>query len=90
MRKVALLACLVLVSLPAMAEILSCDALKTRVDAKLQSKGVQSYTLEFMPAKGSIDTADTPSAVLGTKVSKGKEVGTCDSGAKRLIYTKGN
>lgn len=88
MLKVALLACLALVSLPAMAEILSCDTLKTRVDAKLQSKGVQSYTLEFMPAKGSIDT--TASAVPGTKVSKGKEVGTCDGGTKRLIYTKGN
>jgi hypothetical protein len=48
MRKVALLAGLALVSLPAIAETLSCDALKARVDAKLQEKGVQSYTLEVM------------------------------------------
>jgi len=90
MRKVALLACLVLVSLPAMAENLSCDALKARVDAKLQAKGVQSYTLEIVAAKGSIDTTDAASAVPVSKVSKGKEVGTCDGGTKRLIYTRGN
>ena len=90
MRKVALLALLTLASLPAMAEILSCDALKARVDAKLQAKGVQSYTLEIMPAKGSNDTADTAPAQPGTNVGKGKEVGTCAGGTKRLIYTNGN
>ena len=90
MRKVALLAGLALVSLPAIAETLSCDALKARVDAKLQEKGVQSYTLEVMPAKDSMDTADTASAVAGTRPGKGKEVGTCDGGTKRLVYTKGN
>lgn len=90
MRKVALLACLTFVSLPAVAEILTCDALKARVDAKLQAKGLQTYTLEIAPAKGSVNTLDAASGVPAVKTSKGKEVGTCDGGTKRLMYTKGN
>lgn len=95
MRKVALLACLALVSLPAMAEILSCDVLKSRVDAKLQAKGVQTYTLEIVPIESSGNATNAASAVAASavsaaKVSKGKEVGTCDGGTKRLIYTRGN
>jgi len=88
MRKVALLACMTLISLPALADILTCDALKARVDAKLQAKGVPSYTLEIVPAEGISNNA--ASAVSGTNAIKGKEVGTCDGGTKRLIYTKGN
>lgn len=88
MRKVALFACLTLVTLPVAAELLPCEKLKARVDAKLQAKGVQTYTLEIVPAEGSANTAQAASAVPA--VSKGKEVGTCDAGTKRLIYTRGN
>ena len=90
MRKVALLACLALISLPSMAEILSCDDLRVRVDAKLQAKGVQSYTLEIVAIEGLSNPADAASAVPAVKTNKGKEVGTCNGGTKRLIYTKGN
>lgn len=90
MRNVALLFCLALFSLPAMAEILSCDALKSRVDAKLQAKGVQSYTLEIVPTEVQSSATNAASAVPAAKMSKGKEVGTCDGGTKRLIYTRGN
>ena len=90
MRKVALLASLIFVSLPAVAERLSCDALKARVDTKLQAKGVQTYTLEIVPADGSAAPADAASGIPAAKVNKGKEVGTCDGGTKRLMYTRGN
>ena len=90
MRKVALLACLALISLPSMAEILSCDDLKVRVDAKLQAKGVPSYTLEIVAIEGSSNTTDAVSALPAVTTSKGKEVGTCNGGTKRIIYTKGN
>ena len=90
MRKVALLACLTLVSLPAIAERLTCDALKARLDAKLQAKGVQTYTLEIVPADGSNTTTATSGVPATSKSPKGKEVGTCDGGTKRLIYTRGN
>ena len=90
MRKVALIAFLSLVPLPVMAELLTCDKLKARVDAKLQAKGVQTYTLEMVPIEGSANTTIAASAVAATKDNKGKEVGTCDGGTKRLIYTRGN
>ena len=68
---------------------LDCDALKARVDAKLQAKGVPVYTLEIVPAEGST-AAVTASEVPVVKMNKGKEVGTCDGGKKRLMYTRGN
>ena len=68
---------------------LDCDALKARVDAKLQAKGVPVYTLEIVPAEGST-AAVTASEVPAVKMNKGKEVGTCDGGKKRLMYTRGN
>lgn len=115
MRKVTLLACLSLISLPSLAQTasvpaseaapvtpsvmavdtkpaparLDCDALKARVDAKLQAKGVPVYTLEIIPADGSI-AAVAASGVPAAKMNKGKEVGTCDGGTKRLMYTRGN
>ena len=90
MRKVALLICLAFITPTAMAEILTCDALKARVDAKLQIKGVPSYTLEVVPIEGASNAPDAASAVPAVKVYRGKEVGTCDGGTKRLLYTKGN
>jgi hypothetical protein len=87
MFKVAIVTCLILLSFPATAERLECEALKARVDARLQAKGVQSYTLEIVPIS---DTANQGGASSAVAASKGKEVGTCDGGSKRLIYTKGN
>jgi len=89
MRKLILVFFLSLISLPVVAEVLPCDKLKARVDAKLQAKGVQTYTLEIVPAQGSAPAADA-AGVSATKASKGKEVGTCDGGIKRLIYTRGD
>lgn len=90
MRKVALFIFLSLVSLPGMAELLPCEKLKARVDAKFQEKGMQAYTLEIVPIKGTASTTGAASAVPSTAGRKGKEVGTCDGGTKRLIYTRGN
>jgi hypothetical protein len=90
MRKAVLFACLTIFPLPVMAEILTCDALKARVDAKLQAKGVQTYTLELIPVESSPASAVAASGVPAAKTIKGKEVGTCNGGTMRLIYTKGN
>ncbi len=90
MRKLILVFFLSLISLPVVAEALPCDKLKARVDAKLQAKGVQTYTLEIVAAQGSAPAADAASGVSATKASKSKEVGTCDVGKKRLIYTRGD
>jgi hypothetical protein len=73
-----------------MAEVLSCDALKARVDAKLQAKGVPSYMLEIVDSEESHNTADAVSGVPAVKTNRGKEVGTCNGGTKRIMYTRGN
>lgn len=90
MIKVALLACLALPIFPAMADPLTCDALKARVDAKLQDKGVPSYSLEIQSIVSANTGTAAASAIPATKASQGKEVGTCDGGKKRLIYTRGS
>ncbi len=46
MRNLILSVCLSLVSFSAMA---SCQELAARIDAKLQAKGVKSYTLSIVP-----------------------------------------
>ncbi len=51
-----------------------CDELKGKIDDGLKAKGVQNYTLTVV---GMSDTAD------------GKQVGTCDGGTKKIMYTRG-
>ena len=51
-----------------------CEELKSEIAAKLDAKGVKSYTLEAVPKDQ--DAAD------------GKVVGTCEGGTKKIIYRK--
>ena len=53
----------------------TCEDLKTEIAAKLDAKGVKSYTLEIV-AKD--DTA-----------TEGKVVGTCGGGTKKIMYKRG-
>ncbi len=99
MRKFILSICLSLVSFSAMA---SCQELAARIDAKLQAKGVKSYTLSIVPvakagaatpaSAASAPAATTPgaaaSAPAATNAPQGKVVGICDGGAKQIIYTR--
>jgi hypothetical protein len=50
-----------------------CEDLKTEIAGKLDAKGVKSYTLDI---------------VAKDKDSDGKVVGTCEGGAKKIIYSK--
>jgi hypothetical protein len=52
----------------------SCEELKTEIAAKLDAKGVKSYSLDIV-AKDA-DATD------------GKVVGTCEGGAKKILYRK--
>ena len=52
----------------------ACEELKTEIAAKLDAKGVKSYTLEI---------------VAKDQDAEGKVVGTCDGGAKKIVYRKG-
>ena len=53
----------------------ACEDLKTEIAAKLDAKGVKGYTLDIV-AKDA-DAGDA------------KVVGTCEGGAKKILYKKG-
>jgi hypothetical protein len=57
----------------AFADGKSCEDLKAEIAAKLDAKGVAGYSLEILD-KGAAAT--------------GKVVGTCEKGAKVIVYTK--
>ncbi|MDB6146011.1 MAG: hypothetical protein JWP80_5055 [Pseudomonas sp.] len=74
MKKLLLAVGLLSIAGTALAAGKSCDELKSEIDAKIKAKGAATYTLEVV-AKGS--SAD------------GKVVGTCDAGAKEIVYKRG-
>jgi len=51
-----------------------CEEVKTAIAAKLDAKHVAGYTLDVVPA----DQAG----------SDAKVVGTCEGGAKKIVYTR--
>ena len=66
-------AALMLFATPALAGK-SCDELKAEIEAKIKANGVKTFTLD----------------VVGKDEQKeGKTVGTCDGGAKKIIYKRG-
>lgn len=87
MQKYLLAAFLLSLSIPAMA---SCDKLRSEIDAKLQAKGITSYTLEIIPVApahaASAPAAAAPATSAPAKKSEGKVVGTCDGETKKIIY----
>ena len=87
MRNLLLAVCLVGFSVSAMA---SCDDVKSQIDAKLQAKGIKSYTLDVVPVA---PAATAPAAASGAaaapaKMAAGKVVGTCEGDTKQIIYTR--
>ena len=72
MKQLALLAAMALLSAPAFAAK-PCEELKSEIAAKLDGKGVTGYTLEIVPTDQAGDK---------------KVVGTCEGGAKKIVYTK--
>jgi hypothetical protein len=88
MRNMLLAACLVSFSVSAMA---SCDDVKSQIDAKLQAKGITSYTLDIVPVAPSAAAAPATAsgvAAAPAKAPEGKVVGNCDSETKQIIYKR--
>jgi len=52
----------------------ACEELKSEIAAKLDAKGVKSYTLEIVPKE---------------QDAEGKAVGTCEGGTKKIMYRRG-
>ncbi len=53
----------------------SCEELKGEIDTKLQAKGVKDYSL---------------TVVDKDSVKDGKVVGSCEGGAKKIVYARGD
>ncbi|MEP6503733.1 MAG: DUF1161 domain-containing protein [Betaproteobacteria bacterium] len=51
----------------------ACEELKTEIAAKLDAKKVTGYSLDIVDAD---------------KAGDGKVVGSCEGGAKKIVYTK--
>jgi hypothetical protein len=51
-----------------------CEELKAEIAKKIEANGVKSYSLEIVPKE------DTE--------TKGKVVGTCEGGTKKIVYSK--
>ena len=88
MRNLLLATCLASFSFTAMA---SCDDVKSQIDAKLQAKGVTSYTLEIVPvapAAAAAPAAASGAAAAPAIASTGKVVGNCEGETKQIIYTR--
>ena len=58
---------------PAYAKV-SCETLIAEIEAKLASKGVTKFTLLIIPKDEATDS---------------RVVGTCEGGAKKIIYKRG-
>jgi len=76
---IAVLAAFALSS-PAFAQKKSCDDLKGEIEAKIKKNGVDKFTLDIVDADKKDD---------GKAKDEGKVVGTCDGGAKKIVYKKG-
>lgn len=74
MNRIALACLCCLVSGVALAAPKPCAELKAEIEAKIQARNVTSYTLEVVTK----DEVKDPNMV----------VGTCENGAKKIIYQK--
>jgi len=58
----------------AWAQKKSCDELKAEIEAKIKKNGVDKFSLDVVDKDAQ---------------SEGKVVGTCDGGAKKIVYKRG-
>jgi hypothetical protein len=58
---------------PAWAQKKDCAELKGEIEAKIKKNGVDKFNLDVVDANAQAD---------------GKVVGTCDGGAKKIVYKK--
>jgi hypothetical protein len=61
-------------SSPAFAQKKSCDELKGEIEAKIKKNGVDKFSLDVVEKDAQ---------------AEGKVVGTCDGGAKKIVYKRG-
>jgi hypothetical protein len=72
MKKIIVFLALSLIVAPALAGK-NCEELKSDIGAKLEAKGVKSYTLDIIATE---------------EVSDQKVVGSCEAGKKKITYKR--
>jgi hypothetical protein len=68
------LSALLLLFTTAGASATSCETLRAQIETKIRAAGVTVFTLEVVDAG---------------QATAGRAVGTCDQGAKKIVYTQG-
>ena len=74
MGKVIVAALVLGLSTTAWAQKKDCNELKSEIEAKIKKNGVDKFTLDIVDKDAQAD---------------GKVVGTCEAGAKKIVYKKG-
>lgn len=74
MKTLLIAAALLCVPACSYAQAKPCEELKTEIAAKLDAKGVKGYSLDIVEKD--------------KEVTEGKVVGTCEGGAKKIVYSK--
>jgi hypothetical protein len=74
MRKFMLAVALLSIAGSTLAAGKPCEELKAEIAAKLDAKGISNYALEIVDKGTAAD---------------GKVVGSCDKGAKKIVYKQG-
>ena len=74
MGKVIIVAVVLGLAGPVWAQKKSCDELKGEIEAKIKKAGVEKFTLDIVDKDAQ---------------AEGKVVGTCDGGAKKIVYKRG-
>lgn len=73
MKRLSLIIVLAFALPGAWAQLKPCDELKAEIAAKIDANGVKNYTLEI---------------VASDQVGDRKVVGSCEGGAKKIIYVR--
>ena len=74
MRTLMAVVVLAFASSPVLAQVKPCEELKSEIETKIKNNGVKVFTLTIVDKDATAD---------------GKVVGTCDGGAKKIVYKKG-
>jgi hypothetical protein len=64
-----------LIASPVFAQVKPCEELKSEIETKITNNGVKVFTLTIVDKDQAED---------------GKVVGTCDGGAKKIVYKRGS
>ena len=62
------------ISGPALSQRKDCDELKGEIEAKIKKNGIEKFSLDVVDKDAQ---------------AEGKVVGTCDGGAKKIVYKRG-